>query len=86
MVTDFGKYTEAVRRWEYLTRPAPAPVEQDTNGNPRLRPEFSEWVMGFDKGWITEVDGLNRVAKFKTVGNGVVPQQAIAALKELLGS
>lgn len=35
------KYEPAIRRWEALTRPAPAPTEPNKNGNPRLSAAFS---------------------------------------------
>jgi DNA (cytosine-5)-methyltransferase 1 len=36
-------------------------------------------------GWVTEVPGLTRNAQLKALGNGVVPQQALAALRILDG-
>ena len=33
---DWGKYADAVHRWEALTRPAPAPTEPNRFGNPQL--------------------------------------------------
>lgn len=36
--------------------------------------------MGYPEGW---VDGLNRTKALKALGNAVVPQQALAALREL---
>lgn len=75
----WGEYEPAVRRWEILTRPAPAPTLPDgKNGNHRLAAVFSEWMMGYPAGWVTDVIGRN--ASIKACGNGVVPQQAFAAL------
>lgn len=37
--------------------------------------------MGLPEGWVTDVPGLNRNAQLKALGNGVVPQQALAALQ-----
>jgi len=81
----WGKYSEVIKRWEtILGRPAPAPTRPDgKDGNHRLSPEFTEWMMGLEAGWITEV-GINRTEQIKSCGNGVVPQQAMHAL-ELLG-
>lgn len=79
----WGKYEPAVRRWESLTRPAPEPAEPSTNGKPRVRAEFSEWMMGWPEGWVTDLP-LTRTEKLVAIGNGVVPQQAIAALRWLL--
>lgn len=50
-----------------------------------LDPEWSEWMMGLPPGWVTEVPGLTRAQQLKACGNGVVPQQAAAALRHLLG-
>lgn len=80
---DWGQYGPAVRRWERLTRPAPAPTEPNTKGKPRLNAEFAEWMMGLPHGHVTGV-GLPRTAQLKAIGNGVCPQQAAAALGQLL--
>ncbi len=80
-----GKYEPAVRRWEKLTRPAPIPTEPNKNGNPRLAAPFSEWMMGWPEGWVTDPEiGLPRTAQLKIIGNGVCPQQAYSAITELL--
>jgi DNA (cytosine-5)-methyltransferase 1 len=63
-----------------LTRPAPSPV--DDLG--RLNVCAVEWMMGLPKGWVTAVDGVSRTQQLKMLGNGVVPQQAEAALRHLL--
>lgn len=49
-----------------------------------LNPEFASWMMGLPAGWITDVPGLSRADQLKAAGNGVVPQQAAAALNQLL--
>ena len=82
-VVDWGHYGPAVRRWERLTRPAPAPTELGTRGKPRLNAKFAEWMMGLPAGHVTGV-GLPRTAQLKAIGNGVCPQQAAAALEQLL--
>lgn len=80
MAALWGPYTPAIRRWEHrLGRPAPTPVD-DAN---RLSPRFVEWMMGYPEGW---VDGLNRTAALKALGNAVVPQQGEAALRILTGA
>jgi DNA (cytosine-5)-methyltransferase 1 len=85
MATAWGKYEPAIRRWECLTRPAPAPTEPNKNGNPRLSAAFSEWLMGWPDGWVTDPDiGISRNDQLRIVGNGVCPQQAAAALRYLL--
>lgn len=50
----------------------------------RLNPVFVEFLMGLPEGWVTDVPGLSRSAQLKILGNGVVPQQAVLALRLLL--
>jgi DNA (cytosine-5)-methyltransferase 1 len=72
----WGPYTAAVERWERVTgREAPPPSEAA-----RVR----EWMMGLPDGWITDVPGISKNEAVKLAGNGVVPQQAAAALRILL--
>ena len=84
--TNWGKFEPAIRRWESLTRVAPAPTKPDgKDGNHRLSAEFTEWMMGLPEGWVTAEDiGLKRNDQLKACGNGVVPQQAELALRILL--
>ncbi|MDT0477982.1 hypothetical protein RM863_38275 [Streptomyces sp. DSM 41014] len=49
----------------------------------RLSPVFVEWLMGLPSGHVTAVPGLSRSAQLKALGNGVVTQQAVAALRFL---
>jgi len=86
LVTNWGKFEPAIRRWEALTRPAPAPTKPDgKDGAHRLSAEFTEWMMGLPEGWITAPEiGLKRNDQLKACGNGVVPQQAEMALRILL--
>lgn len=77
----WDRYAPAIHRWEQVTgRAAPSPV----NDRGRLAPVFVEWLMGLDEGHVTAVPGLSRTAQLKALGNGVVPQQAAAALRFLL--
>jgi DNA (cytosine-5)-methyltransferase 1 len=84
--TNWGKFTQAIERWERLTRSAPSPTKPDgKDGNHRLSAEFTEWMMGLPEGWVTAEDlGLKRNDQLKACGNGVVPQQAELALRILL--
>jgi len=84
LATSWGKFESAIRRWESLTRPAPAPTLPDgKDGSHRLSSLFTEWMMGLPLGWITG-HGLKRADELKMAGNGVVPQQAELALRYLL--
>ena len=87
--TDYGMYAPAIARWEQvLGRPAPAPTVPPTRegGRARLSTRFVEWLMGLDDGHVTGEDlGLTREQQLRLLGNGVVPQQAAAAVGALLG-
>ena len=77
----FGPYADAVARWEPVVgRPAPSP----TDDKRRLNPAFVEWMMGLPAGWVTEPLPARSKA-LKVLGNGVVPQQAAAAITLLAG-
>lgn len=81
----WGPYAAAVHRWERaLGRVAPAPTEPAPRGGQRLAPVFVEWLMGIPSGWVTAVPGITRNEQLKALGNGVVPQQATAAVRRLL--
>ncbi|MFE7504006.1 DNA cytosine methyltransferase [Promicromonospora sp. NPDC057488] len=87
-VTDhqaFGVYTPAIQRWEStLGRLTPAPTEPTGRGGAqRLAPRFVEWMQGLSGGWVTDTD-TTRNEQLRALGNGVVPQQAAAALHRLL--
>jgi hypothetical protein len=97
---DFAKYAEAVERWEESTQTtAPLPTEPSTacKSGWRYNVRFGEWMMGWPKGWVTDLITTNRSSKFRDdagfitntaavrmVGNGVVPQQAAQAISDLL--
>lgn len=83
----WGPYEPAVRRWELLLdRAAPAPTQTSSRGREQLAPPFVEWMMGLPAGHVTGVPGLSRAEQLKALGNGVVPQQAAAALRYLLAA
>ena len=81
----WSKYAASIARWEAIHGPAPAPtMTSPRSGNQQLSPAFTEWMMGLPTGWITDVPGITRNEALKACGNGVVPQQAIAALRHML--
>jgi len=43
-------------------------------------------MMGLPDGWICDVPGMTRCESIELAGNGVVPQQAKAALADMLPS
>lgn len=43
--------------------------------------------MGLPEGWVTDAAiGISRNEQLKACGNGVVPQQAMAALRDMLAA
>ena len=81
---NWGKYEAAIRRWEdVLGRLAPSPTTPGRNDRPRLNPQFVEWMMGLPEGHVTG-HGLSAAKELKMLGNGVVPQQAAAAISQLM--
>lgn len=40
--------------------------------------------MGLPAGWVCDVPGLSNADKLRALGNGVVPQQAAEAYRQLL--
>ena len=82
-VIDWGKYAPAIRRWEsVLNRPTPTPTVGPLEKR-RLNPQFVEWMMGLPDGWVTGHE-LSTAKELKMLGNGVVPQQAREAVKQLI--
>jgi hypothetical protein len=80
----WGDYATAVAQWELLLgRPVPQPTQPGRHGKLVLAPPFVEWLMGLEPGWVTALP-LPRTAALRVLGNGVVPQQAAAALRLLL--
>ena len=80
----WGEYGPAIRRWEHvLGEPAPPPAEPGPAGRARVSAVFAEWMMGIPS-LVTGVPGIPRTRQLKIIGNGVVPQQAAAALRLLI--
>lgn len=90
----FGDYGPAILTWALATGRTPPPLIEDYVGRsvhprfPEIRSatnvEFIEWLMDLPAGWVTGVPGLSRAQAVKALGNGVVPAQAGAAIKELI--
>jgi DNA (cytosine-5)-methyltransferase 1 len=74
-----GKYDEAIVTWEEKTRPAPKTLNEDG----LLDEAFVSWMMGLPDGWL-DAENVSRKDKMILCGNGVVPQQAEAAISEIL--
>ena len=83
---DLGRYGPATRRWEHLTRPAPEPTKRSRTGSRVLNPQFAEWMQGLPAGWVTDTPGLTDNQALHAIGNGVVSQQAIPAIRECLAA
>lgn len=96
--SQWRQYAVAIGRWEHATgRAAPYPTEPTSTGNPRINPAFAEWLMGWPAGWVTAIPSdqdalfgepdtaIDRADQLKICGNGVVPQQARAAIESLIG-
>lgn len=82
----WGDYEPAIARWSAIIgRRPPRPVVKGRNAGRALSPRFVEWMMGLPAGWVTDVQGVNRRQALELLGNGVVPQQAEAAIRSLLG-
>ena len=88
----FGEYSPAVDHHERIfARTAPSPTEPGRGGNPRLNARFVEWMMCLPDGWVTDpaiwegmTDAAARNSQLHALGNGVVPPQAVAALRRLI--
>lgn len=80
-----GAWAPAIAHWaRLLGRPAPHPA--DAHG--QLNPAFSEWLMGFPAGWVTDTPappGMTpsalRDAQLHAIGNSVCRQQIAAGIR-----
>lgn len=82
---DWSDYRPAIDRWAAVVgRRPPRPMVKGRLGGRSISARFIEWHMGLPEGWVTDVQGLNREQQITALGNGVVPQQAAAAICELL--
>ena len=81
----YGPYAATITNAERLYGPAPDPlVPSMTKHGERLNPKFSEWVMGLEPGWVSDVPGISASETLKMTGNGVAPPQAELAIRTLL--
>lgn len=72
-----ASYGAAIERWE-KTFGREAPQLAEPKGT--LNVEFIEWMMGFPKGWVTDVNDVSRAAQLAALGNACTPQQASEAV------
>lgn len=87
LLSGLERYADAIERWAGVVgRPAPAPLLRGRGTCLRLNPAFSEWMMGLPEGHVTDVPGLNITQQLHAIGNGVVPLQAAAAIRECLAA
>lgn len=82
-VKRWGRYADAIAQWEHITgRHPPAPALLNDTTGPRPAPEFVEWLMGLDPGWVTDpTRALTPNQQITALGNGVLPVQAATALR-----
>lgn len=86
-LTRFGPYAPAIARWEQVTgraAPPPSTPSRRAGGRPQLSARFMEWMMGLPDRHVTGPDlALPREHQLRLLGNGVVPQQAALAVRQL---
>ncbi len=78
-----GRYAHAIARREHITgREAPSPALVKEGTGPRPAPDFVEWPMGLDAGWVVDPrHDLTAHQQLTALGNGVLPLQAAAAIE-----
>jgi DNA (cytosine-5)-methyltransferase 1 len=82
---EWGALRPAVDRWSRVVgRGAPAGLVLGPTGGLVTSARFIEWAMGLPEGHVTAVPGVSEYAQRRLLGNGVVPQQAEAAVRVLL--
>lgn len=79
----WGRFAVAIATHaKAIGRSAPAPTTVGPRGASRLNPELVEWMMMLPAGWVTGAP-ISRNAQIKALGNGVVPQQAAMAFRDM---
>ena len=83
VVTNFQKYQPAVDHWKniYGVEVPPPTLPDGRNGNHRLNPAFSQWMMGASH---VHLEPLDRKQRLQAIGNAVHPMQAKVAYLGLL--
>lgn len=77
----YGSYAEAVARQASVFGEPPDPLTDEGD----LAPQFTEWLMGYPVGWVSDLPGFTDEDVRKMMGNAVAPPQGRLALKLLLG-
>lgn len=81
----WDEYEPAVRHWEAVFgRYAPEPTTAGRGAVRVLNPAFVEWMMGLPEGLVSGRADIPRTKQIRLLGNGVVPQQAELAIRQLL--
>lgn len=83
-LTHYPDFVAATSHWESICGYEEPAYYEEYKDSRRLNVRFSEWLMGWPAGFITD-SGVPRYAQFALIGNGVVPQQASFAIDELYG-
>lgn len=84
-VESWGRLRPAVDRWaRVIGRPAPRGLVRGPDGGLVTNARLMEWLMGLPAGHVCDVPGVSEEAQRRLLGNGVVPQQAEAAVRVLL--
>lgn len=81
--TSWGRFAVAIAAHaKVIGRSAPAPTTVGPRGASRLNPALVEWMMMLPAGWVTGAP-ISRNAQIRALGNGVVPQQAAMAFRDM---
>jgi DNA (cytosine-5)-methyltransferase 1 len=76
----YRSYSQAVERHAALYGPPPEPLNEEGD----LAGRFTEWMMGYPVGWVSDLEGFTEEDVRKMMGNAVAPPQGRLALNLLL--